>query len=146
MTENSRIVKDSVAPVIVKGATANGHHPQMVNGGHAALGKDGKKVAVPLLEADAHVVHEPPDGGTRAWLVMVGAFLCNGVLFGVINTYSVVYLSLQKQLLEIGDTEASGKAASLFPLINTSRQGGGDIAMVRKIICKYNSHQIKAHT
>ncbi|XP_050077516.1 monocarboxylate transporter 10 [Anopheles maculipalpis] len=110
MTENSRIVKDSVAPVIVKGAAANGHHPQL-NGGHAALGLDGKKVAVPLLEADAHAMHEPPDGGTRAWLVMIGAFLCNGVLFGVINTYSVVYLSLQKQLQEIGDGEASSKAA-----------------------------------
>ncbi|XP_053662553.1 monocarboxylate transporter 10 [Anopheles marshallii] len=110
MTENSRIVKDSVAPVIVKGATVNGHHAQL-NGGHAALGKDGKKVAVPLLEADAHATFEPPDGGTRAWLVMIGAFLCNGVLFGVINTYSVVYLSLQKQLQEIGDNEASSKAA-----------------------------------
>uniref|UniRef100_A0A182SRY1 Major facilitator superfamily (MFS) profile domain-containing protein n=1 Tax=Anopheles maculatus TaxID=74869 RepID=A0A182SRY1_9DIPT len=110
MTENSRIVKDSVAPVIVKGAAANGHHPQL-NGGHAALGKDAKKVAVPLLEPDAHAVHEPPDGGTRAWLVMVGAFLCNGVLFGVINTYSVVYLSLQKQLQDVGDGEASSKAA-----------------------------------
>lgn len=111
MTENSRIVKDSVTPVIVKGVVAatNGHHAQL-NGGHAALGKDGKKVIVPLLEADAHAVHEPPDGGTRAWLVMIGAFLCNGVLFGVINTYSVVYLSLQKQLQAVGDNEASSKA------------------------------------
>ncbi|KAL9705604.1 hypothetical protein quinque_009122 [Culex quinquefasciatus] len=42
---------------------------------------------------------------------MVGAFLCNGVLFGVINTYSVVYLTLRKQLQDAGDDEASSKAA-----------------------------------
>uniref|UniRef100_A0A182NTH2 Uncharacterized protein n=1 Tax=Anopheles dirus TaxID=7168 RepID=A0A182NTH2_9DIPT len=122
MTENSRIVKDSVAPVIVKGATANGHHHPALNGGHAGLGKDhGKKVAVPLLDADGQpATHEPPDGGTRAWLVMIGAFLCNGVLFGVINTYSVVYLSLQKQLQEIGDNEASSKADGVCSAIKAS--------------------------
>lgn len=53
---------------------------------------------------------EPPDGGGRAYLVMVCAFMCNGILFGIINTYSVIYLSLQKQLKESGDEEASTKA------------------------------------
>ncbi|XP_058123737.1 monocarboxylate transporter 10 [Anopheles ziemanni] len=107
MADSSRMVKDGVAPVIV--AAKNGHHPQLNGGGL----KDGRKVSAPLLESDAggHGTLEPPDGGTRAWLVMVGAFLCNGVLFGVINTYSVVYLSLRKQLQEDGDDEASSKAA-----------------------------------
>ena len=27
-----------------------------------------------------------PDGGTRAWLIMVFSFLCNGVIFGTINS------------------------------------------------------------
>lgn len=53
---------------------------------------------------------EPPDGGARAFLVMISAFLCNGILFGIINTYSVIYLSLQKSLNESGDAAASGKA------------------------------------
>lgn len=53
---------------------------------------------------------EPPDGGTRAYLVMISAFLCNGILFGIINTYSVIYLSLQRQLLDSGDSAASSKA------------------------------------
>jgi MCP family monocarboxylic acid transporter-like MFS transporter 10 len=52
----------------------------------------------------------PPDGGTRAWLVMVASFLCNGILFGVINTYSVIYVDLQKKLEANGVAEASSKA------------------------------------
>jgi MCP family monocarboxylic acid transporter-like MFS transporter 10 len=52
----------------------------------------------------------PPDGGTRAWLVMIASFLCNGILFGVINTYSVIYVDLQKKLEEKGVAEASSKA------------------------------------
>ena len=53
---------------------------------------------------------EPPDGGSRAYLVMICAFLCNGILFGIINTYSVIYLSLQEKLKLIGDEAASSKA------------------------------------
>lgn len=52
----------------------------------------------------------PPDGGARAWFVMVGAFLCNGILFGVINTYSVIYMDLKKKLETQGDTDTSSKA------------------------------------
>lgn len=40
----------------------------------------------------------PPDGGFRAYAVMVGSFLTNGLLFGVINSYSVIYTELVKQL------------------------------------------------
>lgn len=53
---------------------------------------------------------EPPDGGGRAYLVMFSAFLCNGILFGIINTYSVIYLSLQRQLKESGVENASSSA------------------------------------
>lgn len=64
---------------------------------------------------------EPPDGGTRAYLIMISAFMCNGILFGIINTYSVIYLSLQKSLNASGDVSASSKACKfqyrIFPLI-----------------------------
>lgn len=56
---------------------------------------------------------EPPDGGARAWLVMISAFLCNSILFGVINTYGVIYLNLQEKLTARGDLEASSKAGKL---------------------------------
>ncbi|XP_030370865.1 monocarboxylate transporter 10 isoform X2 [Scaptodrosophila lebanonensis] len=54
---------------------------------------------------------EPPDGGARAWLVMLSAFLCNGVIFGFINTYGVLHSLLTDRLTEKGDTDASSKAA-----------------------------------
>ena len=60
----------------------------------------GKQAAMPV----------PPDGGARAWLVMLASFLCNGILFGVINTYSVIYVDLQKKLEAAGVAEASSKA------------------------------------
>lgn len=53
---------------------------------------------------------EPPDGGTRAILVMLSAFLCNSILFGIINTWGTIYVALQKQLESQGDKEASSKA------------------------------------
>jgi hypothetical protein len=53
---------------------------------------------------------EPPDGGTRGWLIMVASFFCNGILFGIINTYSVIYVDLQKKLEANGVAEASSKA------------------------------------
>ena len=60
--------------------------------------------------ANQNAAVEPPDGGCRAWIVLISAFLCNGILFGVINSYSVIYMSLQKQLDVKGDKEASSKA------------------------------------
>lgn len=53
---------------------------------------------------------EPPDGGTRAILVMLSAFLCNSILFGIINTCGTIYVALQSQLESHGDKEASSKA------------------------------------
>lgn len=51
-----------------------------------------------------------PDGGTRAWLVMIGSFFCNGIIFGVINSYGVLYTEIQEQLQTAGISEASSKA------------------------------------
>lgn len=59
---------------------------------------------------DGEAMFEPPDGGTRAWLVMLSAFMCNSILFGIINTFGTVYVELQKQLSAAGDSSASGKA------------------------------------
>lgn len=63
-----------------------------------------------ISEKECHV---PPDGGARAWLIMIGSFVINGVLFSVINTYSLIYLELQNRLIENGETEASSKAGEL---------------------------------
>lgn len=63
---------------------------------------------------DSLKVFEPPDGTWRGWVIMLSAFLCNGVIFGIINTYSVIYLRLQNQLEASGDKEASSKAGENF--------------------------------
>lgn len=63
---------------------------------------------------DKKNVHEPPDGGFYAYLIMICAFMCNGILFGIINSYSVIYLSLQRQLKDSGDELASSKACKLI--------------------------------
>lgn len=60
---------------------------------------------------------EPPDGGARAWLVVISAFLCNSILFGVINTYGIIYLTLQEKLTSHGDPDASSKAGRTIILI-----------------------------
>lgn len=72
----------------------------------------------------------PPDGGLRAWMIMIGSFVINGVLFSVINTYSLIYLELQKSLLESGETAASSKAGefsnfSLFDITLGILDSGG---------------------
>ncbi|XP_012221889.1 monocarboxylate transporter 10 isoform X1 [Linepithema humile] len=59
----------------------------------------------------ADTASEPPDGGLRAWMIMIGSFTINGVLFSIINTYSLIYSELQKRLTEAGETEVSSKAA-----------------------------------
>lgn len=63
-----------------------------------------------VLKNESADVYEPPDGSFRGYAVMISAFMCNGILFGIINTYSVIYLSLQRQLKESGDELASSKA------------------------------------
>lgn len=68
-------------------------------------------------EADGCNVVTPPDGGLRAWMVMIGSFIINGVLFSVINTYSLIYLELQKRLQESGETAASSKAGKFCVLL-----------------------------
>ncbi|KRT80483.1 membrane transporter [Oryctes borbonicus] len=55
--------------------------------------------------------HIAPDGGTRAWLVLLCSFLCNGVIWGVINSYSVLQNEFYENLHSKNDTQASSKAA-----------------------------------
>lgn len=57
---------------------------------------------------------EPPDGGARAWCVMIAAFLCNSIIFGIINVYGPTYKKLFDNLHESGDLEASSKACKCF--------------------------------
>ncbi|CAK1555135.1 unnamed protein product [Leptosia nina] len=54
---------------------------------------------------------DPPDGGFRAYSVAFGSFIINGLIFGVLNFYSVIYTVLKNQLLDQNVENAESKAA-----------------------------------
>lgn len=54
----------------------------------------------------------PPDGGCRAVSVVVGSFLCNGLIFGLVNSYSVLNDELVKIFDNIGEQNARSKAGT----------------------------------
>jgi MFS transporter, MCT family, solute carrier family 16 (monocarboxylic acid transporters), member 10 len=58
-------------------------------------------------EADAW---RPRDGGLRGWLVVAASFCVNGLVFGLINSYSLIFVELQRLLTEAGETDTSSKA------------------------------------
>lgn len=64
-------------------------------------------------EAAAPQSFEPPDGGARAWCVMISGFFCNSIIFGIINTCGTIYVKLFEYLNEIGVEEAASKACKL---------------------------------
>lgn len=72
------------------------------------------KVKVPQQakekEEKQHQQQRQMDGGLRAWLIVLSSFLCNGLIFGVINSFSLVYSELLKILEREGVEEANGKA------------------------------------
>lgn len=70
--------------------------------------KEGEKDITIKRESEEDA--SPADGGTRAWLVMLGSFFCNGILFGVINSYGVLFNDYHQTLIEQKITNPSGNA------------------------------------
>ncbi|XP_046404401.1 monocarboxylate transporter 10 isoform X2 [Ischnura elegans] len=111
------------------------------------------------------VRRQPPmDGGTRAWVVLVASFLTNGIVFGVMNSYSVIYAVLQAKLEAEGVGDASSKASlvgsltigctfALSPVagVLTDRFGirptavfGGCLAAIGMMASSFLSHSVEA--
>lgn len=40
----------------------------------------------------------PPDGGLRACFVAMASFFCNGIIFGIMNTFGIIYVTLEEEL------------------------------------------------
>jgi len=53
----------------------------------------------------------PPDGGFWAWLVMFSCFCCNGIIFGIINTFGILFVKLRSDLEEQGVKDAAFKCS-----------------------------------
>ena len=54
---------------------------------------------------------DPPDGGCKAWLVMLCSFTVNGVVFGIINTFGIIFVKLKENLEAAGVEEAAFKCS-----------------------------------
>jgi len=54
---------------------------------------------------------DPPDGGWKAWLVMVCSFVVNGIVFSIINTFGILFVKLKENLEAEGDKDAAFKCS-----------------------------------
>lgn len=73
--------------------------------------------ALESYEVPAHVLaFVPPDGGMRAWAVMMASFLCNGIIFGIINTSGITYEKISTKLKDSGDPNAAFKGSMVMSL------------------------------
>lgn len=59
----------------------------------------------------------PPDGGPRAVIVVIASFLCNGLIFGFMNTYSVLNVSILEIFEKVGVENALTKACKFFKFL-----------------------------
>lgn len=74
--------------------------------------------ALESYEVPAHVLaFVPPDGGIRAWMVMFTSFLCNGIIFGIINTSGITYATISKKLQQDEDPNAAFKGCECCALV-----------------------------
>ncbi|RZC41675.1 monocarboxylate transporter 10 [Asbolus verrucosus] len=78
---------------------------------HTVTSKNAQNGTAPKKTTGVEDEFSPPDGGMRAWLVMIGSFFCNGILFGVINSYSVLYEEFHRSLKEKGSKNPTSEAA-----------------------------------
>ncbi len=49
----------------------------------------------------------------QAWLVMVSCFTCNGIIFGIINTFGILFVKLRADLEAEGLKDAALKCCKL---------------------------------
>lgn len=89
-----------------------------VNGSNLINQKNGNTKIHDELNISETPSCEPPDGGARAWCVMISAFFCNSIIFGIINTYGTVYVKLLQYLTETGVQEAASKACKFTLLVH----------------------------
>ncbi|VVC31285.1 Hypothetical protein CINCED_3A014625 [Cinara cedri] len=99
----------------------------------------------------------------RSCIVVLASFVCNGLVFSFINSYSVTYVYLLKRLVDAGISDASSKASLVGSLtvgttflmspiagVLIDRIGirlttfiGGAIATSSLIISSYFTHQVE---
>jgi len=66
--------------------------------------------------SDKYTQAQPPDGGCWAWLVLLGCFLVNGIIFGIINTFGILFVKLIQEMEKAGVEDATSKCALIGSL------------------------------
>lgn len=56
----------------------------------------------------------PPDGGCRAYVIVIASFCINGFIFGIMNSYSIIYVVLLKKLQSQNVDQAEMKACKFI--------------------------------
>ena len=62
--------------------------------------------------SDKYSSPQPPDGGCWAWLVLLGCFLVNGIIFGIINTFGILFVKLIEEMERAGIEDAKSKCGN----------------------------------
>ena len=53
----------------------------------------------------------------QAWIVVICSFLCNGIIFGLINSYGAIYVALKNTYELNGDENSETKASFVGSLL-----------------------------
>lgn len=59
--------------------------------------------------------HEPPDGGW-GWVVCLVSFWTNGIIFGILNTFGILYVRILDEF-DNGEKDLAFKACEYFVLL-----------------------------
>ena len=70
------------------------------------------------MQLRGHEPFEPPDGGW-GWLVCLTSFCTNGVIFGTINTFGILYVEMMKEFDDDGQEDLAFKTCA-FSHTNTT--------------------------
>lgn len=87
------------------------HHPGRASKpryGTADSGIEEPSVTPTMGRPETYV---PPDGGCRAWTILFCSFLCNGIVFGIINSSSQIFEALIDMYQQRNDPDAATKAS-----------------------------------
>lgn len=109
---SARAESPQIEPTDIAMSVENGHVIQGLSDGVCGMDSGlADKVAMENYDVPLHVLNfTPPDGGCRACIVMMASFLCNGIIFGIINTSGLIYEKISTKLEDEADENASFKA------------------------------------
>lgn len=63
------------------------------------------------------------EANIRSCIVVLASFVCNGLVFSFINSYSVTYMYIRKRLEDAGINDASSKACKSFNQFTSQNTG-----------------------